>query len=91
MILKNPTNLKIGIIYLIYLLYNTQSNSPKTKIDITMDIFQEIYKLKHHAIETSNKDLYSIIKQLKKDKSYNYTSFVRVDPLLSNLRIDKIK
>jgi hypothetical protein len=88
-ILNHTINIKIGVIYLIYLLYNTQKNTPKVKIDVTTDVYEEMLKLKKYAIQSENKELYTILKHLKKERSLNYTSYIRVDPMLSSLKIDK--
>eukprot|EP01080_Neovahlkampfia_damariscottae_P001144 gene1144-10658_t len=83
---QQSQNLKVSIIYILYLLYNTQPYSPKTKINVSIELYEEIVKTKIFAHENNLLECYYIIQKMNESKSFNFTSFVQTDPLLSSLQ-----
>lgn len=81
----NPMNLRIGVIYALYLLYFTQPSLPKIKIPVTLELYEEITKMETYAHRENLKELYHVIKRLKEDNCLSYSAFVIIDPHLSSL------
>jgi hypothetical protein len=85
LLFNNPNELRIAIVYTLYLLYSTQPQTPKCKINTSLELYEEMCKLEVLCRDAKNIEGFQIIQNLKKCQAFNYTASVRIDPLLSSL------
>lgn len=85
LLFNNPNELRVGIVYTLYLLYHSQTSNQKVKINISIELYEELCKIEVYSRENKLGECYQIIQSLKQQKCLNFTASVRIDPLLSSL------
>lgn len=85
LLFNNPDELRVGIVYTLYTLYQTQPLQPKVKINISIELYEELCKIEVLSRENKVVECFQIIQSLKQQKCLNFTASVRIDPLLSSL------
>jgi hypothetical protein len=97
---QQSQHLRVAIIYILYLLYNTQPYESKIKINVSigktfstfkLELYEEIVKTKIFSHENNLLECYYIIQKMRESKSFNFTSSVLTDPILSSLQPDSQK
>lgn len=97
--MDHPLQLRVGVVYILFLLYETQSKTPKTKINVSIglihypncingavvELYQELLKLQDSIIQAKLVEPFHIIQRLKQENAFNFTAFVKVDTMLSSL------
>jgi len=67
-------DVKIAVIYALYLLYNTQVANPKAKVILTPPLWQAISDVDQRARATHNADCYQIIKKMRKEGIFVFSA-----------------
>jgi hypothetical protein len=68
----------------LYFLYETQTSKPKTKINITIELFEQVLQLREHAYTRQIYELYAVLNKLNQLDAFSYVAHVRIDPIISN-------
>ncbi|XP_066535978.1 snRNA-activating protein complex subunit 1b [Hoplias malabaricus] len=76
--------IRVGGLYLLYGLYNTQLNSPKEKIRLALKNWDDVMELHRDAVNAQHYDVVYILKQLLSEKAFYFTAMP--DPLFFNIK-----
>lgn len=71
-------SVRVGTIFLLYMLYETQPSSPKIKINISLSIWKEINQILNDAELNGYEDACRIYVKMKKTDSLCLTSQVNI-------------
>ncbi|XP_070606851.1 LOW QUALITY PROTEIN: snRNA-activating protein complex subunit 1 [Erythrolamprus reginae] len=66
--------IRVGALYLLYGLYNTQLCQPKQKIRVTLKYWAEISKFKQELLDAQHYDAAYIFRKLQMDKAFYFTA-----------------
>ncbi|XP_012789073.2 snRNA-activating protein complex subunit 1 isoform X2 [Sorex araneus] len=77
--------IRVGALYLLYGLYNTQLCQPKQKIRVALKDWDEVLKFQQDLINAQHFDAAYIFRKLRLDKAFHYTAM----PKLLSYRMKK--
>ncbi|XP_054571982.1 snRNA-activating protein complex subunit 1 isoform X2 [Eptesicus fuscus] len=77
--------IRVGALYLLYGLYNTQLCQPKQKIRVALRDWDEILKFQQDLINSEHFDVAYIFRKLRLDKAFHFTAM----PKLLSFRMKK--
>ncbi|XP_036165202.1 snRNA-activating protein complex subunit 1 isoform X2 [Myotis myotis] len=77
--------IRVGALYLLYGLYNTQLCQPKQKIRVALKDWDEILKFQQDLINSEHFDVAYIFRKLRLDKAFHFTAM----PKLLSFRMKK--
>ncbi|KAL0483058.1 snRNA-activating protein complex subunit 1 [Acrasis kona] len=86
LILPSPFVAQIAVIYILYFLYETQHNVPKVKIDVSIEIFEQLLRMREQGIAKNVVDLIAVLNRLHAIHAFSYVTVVKVDPVISNIK-----
>jgi hypothetical protein len=72
-------NVKIGALYILYLLYATQTCTPKIKIAIDHELFQDLLSMREMIQRENITDAYYLLNQLHSEKAFKFVSHTKID------------
>ncbi|XP_049626404.1 snRNA-activating protein complex subunit 1 [Suncus etruscus] len=70
--------IRVGALYLLYGLYNTQLCQPKQKIRVALKDWDEVLKFQQELINTQHFDAAYIFRKLRLDKAFHYTAMPKL-------------
>eukprot|EP01098_Paradermamoeba_levis_P004669 TRINITY_DN1988_c0_g1_i6.p1 TRINITY_DN1988_c0_g1~~TRINITY_DN1988_c0_g1_i6.p1 ORF type:complete len:255 (-),score=74.81 TRINITY_DN1988_c0_g1_i6:425-1123(-) len=77
---SHTLQLKLGVMYCLYLLYETQLVEPKVNIKVSMYLWLEFLKLYENIKQNLILDAYQIFRKMKREKFFCFTCFIRLVP-----------
>ncbi|KAM5273605.1 snRNA-activating protein complex subunit 1 [Ctenodactylus gundi] len=77
--------IRVGALYLLYGLYNTQLCQPKQKIRVALKDWDEVLKFQQDAINAQHFDAAYIFRKLRLDRAFHFTAM----PKLLSYRVKK--
>nr|XP_008536149.1 PREDICTED: snRNA-activating protein complex subunit 1 isoform X2 [Equus przewalskii] len=73
--------IRVGALYLLYGLYNTQLCQPKQKIRVALKDWDEILKFQQDLINAQHFDAAYIFRKLRLDKAFHFTAMPKLEML----------
>ncbi|KAM8781346.1 snRNA-activating protein complex subunit 1 [Rhynchonycteris naso] len=70
--------IRVGALYLLYGLYNTQLCQPKQKIRVALKDWDEVLKFQQELINAQHFDAAYIFRKLRLDKAFHYTAMPKL-------------
>lgn len=81
--------IRVGALYLLYSLYNTQVCEPKQKIRIALRDWKEVLKFQEELINAQHFDAAYILRNLRVSKAFHYTAMPKILTYRANRKLVK--
>jgi len=75
--LNQPLNIRVALLYTLYLLYETQPHTTRVKIAINIPVWQELLKLYEEIKEHKIIPAYQIFRKMKLGNNFSYSAILK--------------
>jgi Trm5-related predicted tRNA methylase len=74
----NDITIRLGSLYALYLIYETQPHVPKVKVPVSIELWKELKILQYQTIELQIKECYAILRKMKQENAFCFTVTVNI-------------